>query len=257
MHLVPRCDLLDRLVAAKRLKRNLGLEISRKPSSCRHLRIPPLTGGIHLNLLSDFLGPPHRALWYKQLSVGWAMALGCTVVSTVIRSKLFSFTAPASTATPTVTDSTLLRTLWTEAFAPVGHGAGIDGKAVLKELKAAEILPVGIIDPALDSFFVRQVIHVLQIMQPDYQPRRLGGTAQRFVMLAESFIKIRPGRHSRQSDQGVAHIDDRVQALAKQIGVTAIVLLGLHKNLPEKDGTKVDLWYFPIFRAPTESLLPR
>ncbi len=32
-----------------------------EPASCRHLRIPPLNGGIHLNLLSDFLGPPQAS----------------------------------------------------------------------------------------------------------------------------------------------------------------------------------------------------
>ena len=37
MHLVSGRNLLDRLVATQRLKRNLGLEIGCKPSSCRHL----------------------------------------------------------------------------------------------------------------------------------------------------------------------------------------------------------------------------
>jgi len=39
MHLVPGCDLLNRPVAPQRLKRNLRLEIRRKPSSCRHLLV--------------------------------------------------------------------------------------------------------------------------------------------------------------------------------------------------------------------------
>ena len=48
---------MDRPVATQRLKRNLGLEICREPASCRHLRIPPSMGGIHLSSLADFLGP--------------------------------------------------------------------------------------------------------------------------------------------------------------------------------------------------------
>jgi hypothetical protein len=56
--------ILDRPVATQRLKRNLGLEICCKPSSCRHLRIPPSKDGIHLKQLSDFLGPPHGLCFF-------------------------------------------------------------------------------------------------------------------------------------------------------------------------------------------------
>ncbi|HUW72984.1 MAG TPA: hypothetical protein VMW05_02990, partial [Methyloceanibacter sp.] len=46
------------LVAPQRVERYSGFEICREPASSRHRRIPPLNGGIHLNQLSDFLGPP-------------------------------------------------------------------------------------------------------------------------------------------------------------------------------------------------------
>jgi cytochrome c oxidase subunit 2 len=58
MHLVSGRNLLDRPIATQRFQRNLGLEICRKSTSCTHLRIPPQRDGIHLNSLSDFLGPP-------------------------------------------------------------------------------------------------------------------------------------------------------------------------------------------------------
>ena len=68
MHLVLRRDLLDRPVAAQRVQRYPGLEISRKPASFRHLRIPPLSGGIHLKPLSDFLGPPQLTIQNRHLN---------------------------------------------------------------------------------------------------------------------------------------------------------------------------------------------
>ena len=41
--------ILDRLVATQRLKGHAGFKVYREPASCRHCRIPPLSGGIHLN----------------------------------------------------------------------------------------------------------------------------------------------------------------------------------------------------------------
>ncbi len=64
MHPVPGRDFLNGFVATERLKRNLGLEIRREPASLSHLRIPPLSGGIHLSSLSDFLGPPQNNRTY-------------------------------------------------------------------------------------------------------------------------------------------------------------------------------------------------
>ena len=66
---MPRCDLLDRLVATQRLKRYLGLEIRREPASFRHIRM----GGIHLNSLSDFLGPPQTTALRKSLATSQAL----------------------------------------------------------------------------------------------------------------------------------------------------------------------------------------
>jgi hypothetical protein len=51
-------NLLDREIATQGLKSNLCFEVRRKSASFRHVCIPIQMGGIHLNSLSDFLGPP-------------------------------------------------------------------------------------------------------------------------------------------------------------------------------------------------------
>ena len=60
MNLVLRGDLLKRPVATKRLQRNPRLQL---PENLRLLLIayPSSVGGIHLNQLYDFMGPPHKA----------------------------------------------------------------------------------------------------------------------------------------------------------------------------------------------------
>ena len=50
------------------------------------------------------------------------------------------------------------------------------------------------------------------------------------------------------------HVDDGVQTFAKEIGVTAIVLFGLHENLPENEHYGLASWHFPIFDSDRESL---
>jgi hypothetical protein len=88
---------------------------------------------------------------------------------------------------------------------------------VLEELKAAEKLPIRVLHPALDHLLVRQVVDMLQVMQPDHQPRRLGGSANRLVEPTERLVKSCPWDHTRQSHQRVARVDDRVQTVAKKI----------------------------------------
>lgn len=109
------------------------------------------------------------------------------------------------------------QTLRPDPLAPARHRAGIDRRFVLEELKAAEILPVGILHPALHHLLVRQVVDVLEVMQPDHQTRRLGRSADRAVETAKRLIEPGPRHQPRQPDQRVPHVDDRVQPLAEQI----------------------------------------
>ena len=53
----------------------------------------------------------------------------------------------------------------------------------------------------------------------------------------------------------MAHVDDDIQAFAKEISVTAMVFLGLHENIPEKRGYKIAYWHFPIFDSSRETLI--
>tara|TARA_B100000959_G_C14623295_1_gene477106 strand:- start:332 stop:580 length:249 start_codon:yes stop_codon:yes gene_type:complete len=50
-----------------------------------------------------------------------------------------------------------------------------------------------------------------------------------------------PGRSN------TVHVDDGDETFAKEIGVTAIVLFGLHENLPENEGYGRAYWHFLIF----------
>lgn len=125
---------------------------------------------------------------------------------------------------------------------------------MLEKLKAAKILPVRVLNPSLDRFFVGQVVHVLQIMQTHHQPRRLRRAANRLVMLAKGFIELRPRHQASQADKRMFHIDDRIQPLAEKIGVTVMVLRRFQENLPENDSDGVPSWHFPIFETRRESL---
>lgn len=114
-----------------------------------------------------------------------------------------------------------LQPLRSDPLAPARHCARIDRCLVLKELEAAEELPVGIFYPALDHFLVGQVVHMLQIMQPDHQPGRLGGPTKRPIEPAEHIIKSFPWDHAGQSHQNMASIDDRIQTFPKQVSLAA------------------------------------
>lgn len=81
---------------------------------------------------------------------------------------------------------------------------------MLEELKAAEKLPIRILHPALDHLLIRQVVDMLQVMQPDHQPRRLGGPANRPIEPTERLVKSCPWDHTGQSHQHLARVDDRV-----------------------------------------------
>jgi hypothetical protein len=50
------------------------------------------------------------------------------------------------------------------------------GKAMLEELAAAEILPVGILHPLRDCALIAEIEGVFQIVQSDHQPHRTGGS---------------------------------------------------------------------------------
>ena len=59
-----------------------------------------------------------------------------------------------------------------DPFAPAHQTAGVERKMVLKMFKAAEVLPVGIFQPAFDDGFIAEVEHAAEVSQPDHQADR-------------------------------------------------------------------------------------
>jgi len=68
--------------------------------------------------------------------------------------------------------------LLTHALAPARQRRAIEHQPVLEELLAAEVLVIGVLDPALAQHLIGQVIAVLEDRQPRHQPcrqRRVAG----------------------------------------------------------------------------------
>jgi len=86
---------------------------------------------------------------------------------------------------------------------------------MLKELKAAEHLPVRVLHPARYRLLVREIVGVFEIMQAHYEPGRLRRPADRLIKAAKSLIEVRPGHQLTKAHQRMAHIDDGVQALSE------------------------------------------
>ena len=99
---------------------------------------------------------------------------------------------------------------------------------MLEELEAAEILEIRIFHPALDCLLIRKVVGVFEIVQPDHEPRWLRWSTRRFEELAKALIESRPRHGLGQTNQGVLHIDDRIEPFAKQIEVTTARADRLH-----------------------------
>ena len=64
---------------------------------------------------------------------------------------------------------------------------------MLKELHAAQVLPVGIFDPTGQNVFIAEVVHVLEVMQGDHQASADGrATLIRAVGRAEQLVESIP-----------------------------------------------------------------
>lgn len=110
---------------------------------------------------------------------------------------------------------------------------------MLEELEAAEKLPIRVLHPTLHHFFFGQVVDVLEVMQTDHQPRRLGWPADRAIEPAKRLVKARPRHQCRQPDQRMARIDDGIEALAQQIILTGRRTGWKHAKTPGNDGIEM------------------
>lgn len=89
---------------------------------------------------------------------------------------------------------------------------------MLEEFLAAEVLVIGVPDPALAQHLIGQVIDVLENREPRHQSRRQRWMAGIIcVDLAEAPFQKRPIQRPRQLRQRMIHVDDLIEPGAKQI----------------------------------------
>jgi hypothetical protein len=104
----------------------------------------------------------------------------------------------------------------TNAFAKAGHQAGVNGEVVTKVLLAAEVLPVGVLDPDRHHFLVGQIAGVLEQLQPDHQTNGVAGAANAgFVQAAKALVARFPIDLLGQLNQRMAQVDEIDQFLAE------------------------------------------
>src|SRR5471032_705954 len=94
---------------------------------------------------------------------------------------------------------------------------------MLEKLLAAEVLVIGVLDPALAQRLIRQVVGVLEDDQPGHQSgrqRRMAGIIR--VDLPEATFQEAPIHRPRQRDQWMLQVDDLIEPGAKQILFTRL-----------------------------------
>src|SRR5690348_15603996 len=126
---------------------------------------------------------------------------------------------------------------------------------MLQIVEAAEELPVRVLDPALAHRLVGEIVGVLQIGEPDHQPRRLAGTASRVVIeRPERGLKALPLDQLRQAHQRMLEIELAAQPGAEKIVRTlALWSSGTHRKSPENaavSGNSAILRCFPTSKNP-------
>ena len=112
-------------------------------------------------------------------------------------------------------------------------------RGVFEVLLAAEVLPVGVLNPALAHQLIGEVERVLQVMQSHHQANSDTGTALAFdVERAEALGSCLPINRAREFEQGVALIYKVDEFGSKQL------MLALKFN-------RFRLHHFPRFRLPS------
>ena len=117
--------------------------------------------------------PPHdRALASnhaaQRLSLGWATAWCCTLVSATTRCKSCGCIRSSCTATLMVQRQQLLHPFFAQQPTTLDEGGGVAGQAVLKVRLAREVLPRRCLAAALQHPFIGLVEGVLQVQQADH-----------------------------------------------------------------------------------------
>lgn len=106
----------------------------------------------------------------------------------------------------------LLHAFLADAAPPACHLRGVDREVVLEELLATEMLPVGVLHPALHHLLIRQPVGVLQKMKARHQSDRNTRTPQvGHIHAAEFRRQVLPGNHRRQPHQLVVRVQRQIQ----------------------------------------------
>jgi hypothetical protein len=184
------------------------------------------------------------------------MALGCTVVSTLIRSKLEGRTAPLSSPAWIVVASSVSSSSGPSRLRQRVSELGSQGEALLEVLTAAEPLPIGILDPALHHRFIGQIESVLEIGQPHHQPRGFGRPAERAVEAAEFLIEAIPVEQTGQAKELVAMIQDLIETAAVEIAGARQRWFGSHGKTPTLSGSAPRNRHFTMLRGDKKSFCP-
>ena len=121
--------------------------------------------------------------------------------------------------------------LLTHPVSPLGHAGWIDGQVVLEIVLAAEILPVRVLDPPFTHRLIALIERVLEVVQPDHQPRRQPRPTLVGIAQPHAFIDLISVDLVRQPDQRVLRIEDLAQPSAKQVVVIRGSAAGLHRSL--------------------------
>lgn len=138
----------------------------------------------------------------------------------------------------------------TEARAKARHLRGVDRRRVREVLRATEVPPVRILDPAFDDLLIGQVEGVLQVVQPNHQTDRHPGSAFIGVQRAEALDGGRPVDLSGELEPGVALIEQVDQLLPKQLQLGLVRgQLGLHA-ITRYRRLNADLWQSLRYKVP-------
>src|SRR5690606_21832371 len=105
-----------------------------------------------------------------------------------------------------------------------------------------------------DRFLVGKVVDVLQIMQPDHQPRRFRGPTNRSVEAAKRLIEPGPVDDLSKLHQRMFHVDHRVKAVAEKVMLATRWTDWTHRKTPEIEQSARSFLQFAILQTPWESL---
>jgi hypothetical protein len=119
----------------------------------------------------------------------------------------------------------LLDAVGFDPLSPFDQARRMARQFVLKVFVAAEVLPVGILNPLLNDCFVALVVGVFEVVQPDQQSRRRSGPPHLFrVEGAELLLEVVPVNLLREPEQGMLRIELLIEARLKKVLLWALGL---------------------------------